>query len=292
MGDSDVIDSDESTWDTDAQVARLRASAGAALDPLFRNDAQACRRFLRACRGDAAQAATLLLEHQEWRRLETPRWPAAQVDEGLVRGDVASGKGFVHGRDRRGHPLGWIRVSLHDAAEPREEVANFTAFLLDELVARAEASSPDDPRFSIVIDFAEFSRSNFDSGTALALLRTLRANYPERLARLYIINNGLLFWALWKVIEVFLDERSARKVSILGGDYLAALREDVDDAEIQSWAGGSSAYEYDPGHVAASASGESPNVYISLTAAGPTGGRAVELKEGEASAFPRVGAKG
>jgi hypothetical protein len=29
----EVVDSDESTWDVDAQVARLRVSAGAALDP-------------------------------------------------------------------------------------------------------------------------------------------------------------------------------------------------------------------------------------------------------------------
>jgi hypothetical protein len=41
-------------------------------------------------------------------------------------------------------------------------------------------------------------------------------NYPEIMGKLYIINAPMLFNMLWAVVKGFLDEKTVKKISILG----------------------------------------------------------------------------
>jgi hypothetical protein len=156
--------SDESTWDTPALVAAVLAAGGTALDPLFR-DAATVRRYLRARRGDVGKALDMLMKTQAWRREATPAWPAANAAVELVRKDVASGKAYIHGVDRKGRPLTFVRVCLHDAREAREEIERFVLFLIDESIARCDRPPHNSEQFSVVIDFEGFGYSNFDKDT-------------------------------------------------------------------------------------------------------------------------------
>lgn len=266
---------DESTWDDAARLAALRAlPAFGSLDALFRDDGT-LRRFLRARKGDETAALAALVAHQDWRRTTTPRWPAATVPLEAVRADVLVGKAYAHGRDREGRPLSWIRVRLHDRNEDRAQIAAFLALMLDEALARCECAPHNAEKFSMLIDFDAFGVSNFDVDTATLLIRTLIANFPERLGRLYFVRESWLFWALWRVISVFIDERSAKKIVFLGHDFMPALLEDIDASQIPAWLGGASEYEYSPQHVfdsvdASATSANNPNTYLSLSR-GPRG---------------------
>lgn len=44
--------------------------------------------------------------------------------------------------------------------------------------------------------------SNLDRDALQYLLLMLSANMPERLGRLYILNEGMIFKTLWKVVEL------------------------------------------------------------------------------------------
>ncbi len=169
---------DETTWDTDPLVASLIQLAGDQLDPLFREDSTACKRFLRARRGDPAEAAKMYLRHQQWRKEETPWWPASNAPLEKIKADLELGKGYVHGVDRQGRPCSWVRTKLHDANEDRESIHAFVCFTIDEGVARCEraiaalkakgASAAEIAAagtFAIVIDFDGFGYSNFDTET-------------------------------------------------------------------------------------------------------------------------------
>lgn len=52
--------------------------------------------------------------------------------------------------------------------------------------------------------------------------------YPEMLGNLYIINSGFFFNAVWSIVKSFIDEKTAKKVTILGSDYLKELTKFID----------------------------------------------------------------
>jgi hypothetical protein len=63
--------------------------------------------------------------------------------------------------------------------------------------------------------------------------------YPESLHRLYMINAPWFFTGLWKMLSAFVDPVTAKKINVLGSDYIAALREEIDDCNIPTELGGS-----------------------------------------------------
>ena len=70
------------------------------------------------------------------------------------------------------------------------------------------------------------------------MLQIDEAFYPERLEVLYMINAPWFFSTIWNMIKGWLDPVTAKKMVILGTDYLPALREIMDDSQIpQEWGG-------------------------------------------------------
>jgi hypothetical protein len=180
-----------------------------------------------------------------------------------VRAQLASGKADCHGADRKGRPAAWVRVRLHDAKAPREEVFLMTTFLIDEAVARCEVSGCE--QASVVIDFEGFGMANHDIEAASHLMSLLSSNFPERLGALIFVRESLLFWMAWKVISLFVDARTARKISFLGTSFREALLAEIDDAVIPKWLGGQSDYSFAVEHIGDAGS---TNPYLSCVGSG------------------------
>ncbi len=64
------------------------------------------------------------------------------------------------------------------------------------------------------------------------------AYYPERLEQFFMINAPWFFSGIWAVIRPWLDPITARKIQILGTDFLPTLREYIDDSQIPIELGG------------------------------------------------------
>ena len=62
--------------------------------------------------------------------------------------------------------------------------------------------------------------------------------YPEMMAKMFIINTGFTFKALWAVVKPFLDKKTKEKISILGSDYKKELNEWIDDDQLPDFLGG------------------------------------------------------
>mgnify|MGYP001074571604 CR=1 FL=1 len=53
-------------------------------------------------------------------------------------------------------------------------------------------------------------------------------HYPETLGKVFVLNAPMVFGAVWAFIKGFMDEKTRRKFTILGGDYQSALLEAID----------------------------------------------------------------
>lgn len=59
--------------------------------------------------------------------------------------------------------------------------------------------------------------------------------YPETLNRLFIVNAGSGFRALWTAIKAFLDARTIAKIEVLGSNYQSNLVEFIDPSNLPSF---------------------------------------------------------
>ena len=57
--------------------------------------------------------------------------------------------------------------------------------------------------------------------------------YPEMLGKMFIINTGFAFKALWAIAKAFIDEKTVKKINIEGSSYLKVLLEYVFSSFIQ-----------------------------------------------------------
>lgn len=244
--------STDPAWDNDAQVAALRAQVGAELLPIFTDDAT-LKRFLRARKGDVAKAATMLREHAQWRRETTPHWPDRALDLAEVEIPIKAHVAFIHGKDKEGRPLGFIRVKNHDGKIKRDILYKWVVACLDEIIARCERPSLGYiSTFAFVIDAGDMAWANFDSDALKYILSVLGNHFPERLGQLMIINSGMLFRMVWKVVEPFLDARTSAKITFLGSDWRDVLRSKLEPDSIPNFLGileEGQGYDYSPDHV-------------------------------------------
>lgn len=174
---------------------------------------------------------------------------------------MAEKASFVRGYDKRGRPAVYVISKLHSPAVDRASLYQWVSFQLDEVCARADSGSDSAHQFVALLDAGGVGLSGIDVDALKYIFRMLAANYPERLGRLYILNDNFLFRMAWKVVQYFIDPRTARKIQFLGGPDVYTPRLLEDFAADQLWAGfgGAMAYEYEPAHITST-----PSAYITV----------------------------
>ena len=53
-------------------------------------------------------------------------------------------------------------------------------------------------------------------------------NYPENMGAMFIVNAPWTFTAIWSIVKNFLDERTTKKIQIIGSDFQKKLLEVID----------------------------------------------------------------
>lgn len=62
--------------------------------------------------------------------------------------------------------------------------------------------------------------------------------YPEIMGQMFIVNAPMLFTGVWAVVKGFIDEKTRKKITILGGKYQKDLLELVDENSLPDFLGG------------------------------------------------------
>jgi hypothetical protein len=52
--------------------------------------------------------------------------------------------------------------------------------------------------------------------------------YPESAGLLFVVNASMLFTGVWAMCKNFMDEKTRKKVKILGTNFSTTLLEDID----------------------------------------------------------------
>lgn len=62
--------------------------------------------------------------------------------------------------------------------------------------------------------------------------------YPEIMGQCFIVNAPMLFTGVWAVVKGFIDEKTRKKITIMGGKYQKDLLELVEAENLPEFLGG------------------------------------------------------
>ncbi|KAI0481883.1 phosphatidylinositol transfer protein [Xylaria cf. heliscus] len=192
-------------------------------------------RFLRARKWDVAAAFDMLGAALAWRRDEMrvdeevlPRgepWCKRKEKggQGKEKKDAEDfldqfrvGKVYLRGVDRRGRPVGYVHVALHNPAKQSQETIEklVVHFIETARTLFTTERGPGSEAFCVVFDLSGFSLSNMEWQPARFVIRAFEANYPECLGTMIIHNAPWVFSGVWKVVRTLLDPVVASKVDL------------------------------------------------------------------------------
>ncbi|KAL5000441.1 hypothetical protein BDV10DRAFT_33894 [Aspergillus recurvatus] len=186
-------------------------------------------RFLRARKWDVKKALMMLISTIRWRLLD------AKVDEDImINGEHLAleqlkssdptekkkgedfikqfrlGKSFLHGVDKLGRPICYVRVRLHRAGDQDiEALDRFTVYTIES--ARMMLAPPVETA-CVIFDMTDFSLANMDYHPVKFMIKCFEANYPESLGVVLIHKAPWIFSSIWNVIKGWLDPVVAAKI--------------------------------------------------------------------------------
>lgn len=210
--------------------------------------------FLRYCRARAFEfdkVIKMIEEMLKWRtengvdeiyKLEFPKIP--QIWKYYAHG--------FYGVDKKGRPVyiedySNLKIKEMFAIMSEKEFINYyiASYERSVNVIYKEASKARGKlieRSVTILDFKNFGVSqamNSDNRAFMQIaIKIAQDYYPEMMAKMFIINTGFTFKALWSLAKPFLDKKTKEKISILGSDYKKELNQWIDDDQLPVSLGG------------------------------------------------------
>ncbi|KAI9707255.1 MAG: hypothetical protein M1836_000215 [Candelina mexicana] len=186
-------------------------------------------RFLRARKWDVEKALIMLISTMHWRSQEM------HVDDDVIKSgeggaldsakhalggtkkdgehflaQLRIGKSFLHGVDKEGRPMCFVRVRLHRQGEQSEaSLERYTVYVIE--TARLFLTASIDTA-AIVFDMTGFSMANMDYAPVKFMIKCFEANYPESLGIIIVHRSPWIFQGIWSIIKGWLDPVVASKV--------------------------------------------------------------------------------
>ncbi|CAZ82641.1 unnamed protein product [Tuber melanosporum] len=175
-------------------------------------------RFLRARKWDVDKALVMMVATMNWRSKDMNVQTVVGKGEGGAAAEkdndfmmqLRMGKCYLHGLDKEGRPICFVRVRLHKQGEQSEEsLERYTVYIME--TARLMLQPPVDTA-AVVFDMTGFSMANMDYAPVKYLIKCFEAHYPESLGICLVHKAPWLFSSIWAVIKGWLDPVVASKI--------------------------------------------------------------------------------
>ena len=165
-------------------------------------------RYLRARNFNVAKSKQLLDGTIEWRK----SFGLSNLHESwspIVADENNTGKVFVRGYDKLGHPILYMRPKLENSRNHDNNLKHLV-YQLERTIA---CMKDEGEKMTLIIDYEGFSLMNSPPmKTSMETLHILQNHYPERLFRAYLIRPPWIFNAFWTAISPFIDPVTKAKI--------------------------------------------------------------------------------
>ncbi|KAM3559489.1 hypothetical protein ARSEF4850_004121 [Beauveria asiatica] len=128
---------------------------------------------------------------------------------------IRMGKGFLHGTDKLGRPISYVRVRLHKPFDCKNE--SLERFIVYNIETGRMVLNPPIETACLVFDLSGFTLANMDYVPVKYIIQSFEANYPESLGVILVHNAPWVFKSIWKIIHGWLDPVVASKVKFTNG---------------------------------------------------------------------------
>lgn len=179
----------------------------------FVTDPCLCR-YLRAREWQLGPSEALLRSTLQWR--ET--FGVDSLDPaGSIEAEMVTGKIVLHGLDRLGRPILWMRPRYQNTKDYAGQTRH-TVFMIERAL-RSTNPIMGVEQLLLVLDFKGYSlRTAPPLSQCREILTILMDHYPERLGNALILNAPVLFSLTWNALRPFLPPETKKKVLFLGGN--------------------------------------------------------------------------
>ncbi|XP_061337663.1 uncharacterized protein LOC133284618 [Gastrolobium bilobum] len=220
--------------ETELTKIRLMRSFVESQDPSSKDvDDLMIRRFLRARDLDVDKASAMFLKYLKWRHSFVPN---GSISPSEIPDELAHGKMFVQGHDKKGRPITVAFAAKHFQNKDGDAFKRYVVFALEKLCSRMP---PGQEKFLAIADIKGWGYANSDLRGYLNALAILQDYYPERLGKLFIVHAPSLFMKVWKIVNTFIDSNTKKKILFVENKKLkSTLLEDIDESQIPEIYGG------------------------------------------------------
>jgi hypothetical protein len=154
--------------------------------------------------------------------------------------ELKTGKLYLHGTDKEGHPLLVFQTSANVATvRDLEEAGRLIRYMTELVISRMPSNKS---KYTILIDRTNHTHANTDTELTKYLSKALQDNFPERLHTCILYPSDFIFYSAWSVVKWFLDPVTRAKVSpcmrFSGVTYY------IDPVFIPAQMGGESKYQF------------------------------------------------
>ena len=169
-------------------------------------------RYLRARKWDVGKAVIMIVSAVTWReerRINTDivgggesigLKPTRSLDEEAFVMQYRSGKSYVRGNGKKGHPVYIIRAQLHDPHKQSASVMESFALHNIETLRIIMAKAGQD-KVCLIFDLTGFGLRNMDFHFISFLTHILEARYPETLEVVLVHNAPFVFWGKFRLSD-------------------------------------------------------------------------------------------
>jgi hypothetical protein len=212
-------------------------------------DDHMCLRWLRARNFDVAKSEEMFRNHLEFRK----KWGADTILEDYTPPEVLK-KYYPHGVfgfDREGHPISYQLTGNSDfrglvrSVKP-EDFTRHIIYLNEKGIKVAEEASRKTGRViethTIIMDLENLSYQRHYYWPAIKgfqqSVKLLEDNYPERVKQSLLIKAPKVFPIAYNLIKPFLEERTRKKVKVMGSNWKEELQKYIDPDNLPEMYGG------------------------------------------------------
>ncbi len=183
----------------------ILSETGVALDAdelQFCND-RCLTRYLTATHWDIHSATTRLLDTLKWRREFRPD----QMDDLNLKEQLQSGKVYLNGFDKFGHPIVHMVLSRKGNSN-HEQGLRYSIYLIEQAFKIAPKGID---KVCLIIDFRDMV-SQVPMHITKKWISILSTHYPERLAHAFMVNPAWYVWMCFKIVGYLIDPATKTKI--------------------------------------------------------------------------------